>query len=281
MQRAIRMAQSKLKTIKIIPENGLVLFVGSLPNKSADISELLSPPLPIRNDYYRCDNRFHIEMVDKLFEQYDSYGYVILKSKEVILLQVKGSKRKILYKNNVDLSTETRRGGFSANRLKRIRDEKRQLLLDKINEKIINHFSIMKSLIIVGNAELPTLLLNKLKKDTRLNMDINGVIKISDHTSIEDIIEMSFGIFKNKNIQKEKEVLNKIKDLMANNPEKLVFGNEIFDKDSDYMLEYIVVNKDKKNDIKDKIENSGIKWIEYSGNLKEYDGMIGVFYYVM
>jgi len=62
---AITSVQQKLKLYSKVPDNGLVLYCGTIltqENKEKKVSFALEPFKPINTSLYLCDNKFHTEV---------------------------------------------------------------------------------------------------------------------------------------------------------------------------------------------------------------------------
>lgn len=159
VQRAIRIAQGILKPIKNVTKTGLVIFCGKVRSDTnqdeLEISKVLSPPLPIKINSYKCDKRFHTELVRPLFNVHRKYGYVIVNSDQSYIGKTEGSKRTLLFRSDTNLTTGTRRGGQSALRISRLRDEQRHNYRHKIVDACATKLNDVTGIIVAGNAELP------------------------------------------------------------------------------------------------------------------------------
>ncbi|HEX69171.1 MAG TPA: peptide chain release factor 1, partial [Candidatus Bathyarchaeota archaeon] len=65
VQDAIVKVMQRLKLFKQVPETGLVIFCGALPQNGPGSEKIetyvIIPPEPIQIYLYRCDSRFHTE----------------------------------------------------------------------------------------------------------------------------------------------------------------------------------------------------------------------------
>ena len=278
VQRAIRITRNKLKLIRNISDKGLIIFCGCIRSNNGtdeqEICELLTPPIPVPTNYYKCDSKFHTEMVIDLFNIHKTYGYVIVTSVRCLIMLVKGTEKKIVYRSDTDLQTDSRRGGYSANRFARIRNEKRVGYKNKIIDQCLRHFQKVDAIICAGNAELPVEVYNQLKDDSRLDKPMLGCIKISTDTSIDEIILKSEILINTRDIQHEKKIIEEIEHYLRTNSDILVFSRDNIERyDQECLLRYVVVNEDIK------LKNTEIKRINYLSFLNNYGGIIGVLYY--
>jgi peptide chain release factor subunit 1 len=272
------MILQRLKRYSVSPPNGLVIFCGQVRpvngREVEEVCEFLEPPLPIVKSSYFCDKRFHTESIESLYADHNAIGYIIITSVETILLIVRGTQRTIVYKHNTDLATNSARGGQSANRLARIRNEKRDMYVDLIVDAIVKHLSHTSQVIISGSAELPKEVETTLRSDTRWHVKILGNVKINGHKNcIDETLEASQELVYANEISVEKIHIDKLQELIRTNPDLLVFGNEIHRAEEMGLVRMIYTN--------DPDQWTGtIVHLKYTSFLESYGGHIGVLYYV-
>ena len=159
---AIVSVQQRLKLYTKIPENGLILYGGTVldeNNKEKKLTYDIKPVKTINTSLYLCDNKFHTDILLSLLEKDEKTGFIIIDGKGLLIGQLNGNKREILVKLSVSLPKKHGRGGQSAARFGRIRVEKRNLFLKKIAELSSQYFipdgqkPIIQGLIIGGSSE--------------------------------------------------------------------------------------------------------------------------------
>jgi len=74
VQDAIVKVTQRLRLFKTVPENGLVLFCGAIPQNGPGSERIegpyvVVPPEPIGIYLYRCDDKFHIEHLMDLLKE--------------------------------------------------------------------------------------------------------------------------------------------------------------------------------------------------------------------
>jgi len=95
-----------------------------------DASIIIYSPKKIIKSYYRCDKRFHLdEILDMYSDSYVNYGIVLISGNayRCYLLCVGTSHRefKLLNSDTIHLQKTKKKGGQSAPRFERIRQEKK------------------------------------------------------------------------------------------------------------------------------------------------------------
>ncbi|KAG5456915.1 MAG: peptide chain release factor eRF1/aRF1 [Olpidium bornovanus] len=128
---------------KKFPPNGLVIFCGTImtdEGKEKKVNIDFEPFKPINTTLYMCDNRFHTEALSELLESDSKFGFIVMDGNGTLFGTVAGNTREILHKMTVDLPKKHGRGGQSALRFSRLREEKRHNYVRKIAELAVQFF---------------------------------------------------------------------------------------------------------------------------------------------
>lgn len=141
MQTAITSTQQKLKLYKNVPTNGLILFCGEIEAEEGKgakkITIDIEPFKPIIASAYKCQPSFYTEPLESLLEDDEKFGFIIVDGNGILLATLQGDNKEILNRMVVQLPKKHGRGGQSAQRFGRIREEKRQQYVSKCCELII------------------------------------------------------------------------------------------------------------------------------------------------
>mmetsp|Transcript_29322 Transcript_29322/g.72404 ORF Transcript_29322/g.72404 Transcript_29322/m.72404 type:complete len:290 (+) Transcript_29322:186-1055(+) len=185
---AIVSTQQRLKLYQKIPENGLILYCGSVLdefNKEKKVTYDIEPFKPINTSLYLCDSKFHTEILFSLFEREEKIGFIVIDGKGVIFGILSGNHKEIIYKLNVDLPKKHGRGGQSAIRFARLRVEKRFNFLKKVAEIATqcfiqeNHKINVSGLVLAGSGEFKNELNSSEIFDPRLHSKIIQIIDVA------------------------------------------------------------------------------------------------------
>src|SRR6266404_2107417 len=131
---------------------------------------------------YFCDNRFHTEALSELLESDSGFGFIVMDANGSLFITLTGNTREVIHKFSVDLPKKHGRGGQSALRFSRLRDEKRHNYVRKVAELAVQHFIVndkvnVTGLILAGSADFKTELSQSDMFDPRL---VSKVIKVVD-----------------------------------------------------------------------------------------------------
>ncbi|KAJ7188939.1 peptide chain release factor eRF1/aRF1 [Mycena filopes] len=195
VQSAITSTQARLKLYPRVPPNGLALFVGTAltpAGKEKKLSIALEPPAPLpASALYLCSNRFHTAPLTALIDDTDAarWGFIVIDGTSALFGVLAGRARTVLHKFAVDLPRKHARGGQSAARFGRIRDEKRGHYVRKVAERAGQLFISadadgttkvnVKGLVLAGSAELKNELAGSELLDARLRNKVAKVVDVS------------------------------------------------------------------------------------------------------
>lgn len=187
MLAAITSAQQRLKLYNRCPDNGLVLYTGTIATddgKERKVNIDFEPFKPINTSLYLCDNKFHCEALGELLSNDARYGFVIMDGNGTLFGTVSGNQREVLHKFSVELPKKHGRGGQSAMRFGRIRLEKRHNYVRKVSEEMVRMFITndrpnVAGLVMAGSAEFKNDIQTSGLIDPRLEAIITATVDVS------------------------------------------------------------------------------------------------------
>jgi len=126
VQDAIVKVMQRLKLFKKVPENGLVIFSGAIPQNGPGSERMetypIIPPEPIQVYIYRCDSRFHIEYLQDFLKARETYGIIVIDSSATTFATLQGRRLEIVQGITSGVQGKHRAGGQSARRFERQRE---------------------------------------------------------------------------------------------------------------------------------------------------------------
>jgi len=194
---------------------------------------------------------------------------------ETLFYHIDERCEKLLSKITVDLPSNHCRGGQSQARIQRLRDEKIHGYLSKIGEKSQELFtkhgvSIIKSLIIAGNAELKNQLIDfiGMLKNKYNIITINGITPVKE---LRPIIN-EFLIDDN-----EKIIMKEINKLIEMDNSTLIYGIEQI---NDYLLNNLIKKLVVHREYENLYKNIKIDFhIVNDKKIKDFGGAIAISYF--
>ncbi|KAI0807052.1 peptide chain release factor eRF/aRF subunit 1 [Fomes fomentarius] len=231
---AITSTQQRLKLYNRVPPNGLVLFVGTIltdEGKEKKVSFDFEPHKPINTSLYLCDNKFHTEALQELLESDSKFGFIVMDGNGTLFGTVAGNTREVIHKFTVDLPKKHGRGGQSALRFARLRDEKRHNYVRKVAELAVQHFITsdkvnVTGLVLAGSADFKTELSQSDMFDPRLGAKIIKVVDVSygGENGFNQAIELAAEALSNVKFVQEKRLIQKYFDEISQDTGKYCFG---------------------------------------------------------
>jgi peptide chain release factor subunit 1 len=218
VQDAIVKVTQRLKLFKKVPENGLVIFCGAIPQNGPGSEKIetyvISPPEPIQVYLYRCDAKFHTEHLQEFLKEKETYGIIVLDASGATYATLRGKHLDIVEKITSGVPGKFRAGGQSARRFDRQREAKMQDYFKRVGEhanKTFLEIDNLKSLIIGGPG--PTK--DDFQKGNYLHYTLKEKIVASIDTSyvseqgVEEAVEKSEDILRRIRYVEEKRIMQK------------------------------------------------------------------------
>jgi len=157
VQDAITKVSQRLKLFKEVPENGLVMFCGAIPQNGLGSEKIetyvLTPPEPINIYLYRCDARFHTEHLQELLKEKETYGILVLDGNAATYALLQGRHLEIVKEITSGIPGKHRAGGSSAARFQRLREAQLHDYYKRVGEhanEIFLQIPDLKGLILGG-----------------------------------------------------------------------------------------------------------------------------------
>ncbi|CAE6406404.1 unnamed protein product [Rhizoctonia solani] len=231
---AITSTQQRLKLYNRVPPNGLVLFVGTIltdEGKERKVAFDFEPHKPINTSLYLCDNKFHTEALSELLESDSKFGFIVMDGNGSLFGTLSGNTREVIHKFTVDLPKKHGRGGQSALRFSRLRDEKRHNYVRKVAELAVQHFITndkvnVAGLVLAGSADFKTELNQSDMFDLRLAAKVIKVVDVSygGENGFNQAIELAAESLSNVKFVQEKKLIQKYFDEISQDTGKYCFG---------------------------------------------------------
>ncbi len=263
VQSAIDKIIQYLKLFKETPKNGLAVFCGNIsPVEGKEDIELFSmePPEPIKVNIYRCDSTFLLDPIEAMLDTRDVFVLLVMDGREATIATLKGSHIQVVTKLHSMAHAKMKKGGQSARRFARAREEDIEFYYTEIAEAINDLFERndfkFNGLIIGGPGPAK----ENFLKANKLNYQIKvlGVFDTgyTDEYGLNELVEKAYDILKEQQAAKERQILEKfIKEIStgglalygySNTKKALQAGNVatlIISKDLEFYIAHRKCNK--------------------------------------
>eukprot|EP01047_Picozoa_sp_COSAG01_P023818 COSAG01_NODE_1451_length_10269_cov_16.336578_8_plen_447_part_00 len=233
---AITSTQERLKHYNRVPENGLVVYCGTVitdEGKERKVTFDFEPFKPINTSLYLCDNKFHTEALQELLSDDKRYGFIVMDGHGCLYGTLSGNTRTVLHKFSVDLPKKHGRGGQSAQRFARLRMEKRHNYVRKCAETAVQFFidgpnarANVNGLVLAGSADFKTELAQSDLFDLRLKQIIVAQVDVSygGLNGFNQAIELSSETLGNVKFLQEKKLISSYFDEISQDTGRYCFG---------------------------------------------------------
>lgn len=231
---AITSTQQKLKLYSSVPKNGLVVYCGEVltdEGKEKKLNIDFEPFKPINTSLYLCDNKFHVEALSELLQDDDRFGFIVMDGNGALFGAVSGNNREVLHKFTVDLPKKHGRGGQSALRFSRLRDEKRHNYVRKVAEVAVQNFIEndkvnCKGLILAGSADFKNELSKSDLFDGRLQARVLKIVDVSygGENGFNQAVDLASETLANVKFVQEKKLLNQYFDEISQDTGKFCYS---------------------------------------------------------
>ncbi|MEJ2240690.1 MAG: peptide chain release factor aRF-1 [Candidatus Bathyarchaeota archaeon] len=218
VQDAITRVTQRMKMFKKVPENGLVLFCGAIPQNGPGSEKIelyiITPPEPIQIYLYRCDARFHTEHLQEFLKEKETFGIIVLDASDATFATVRGKRLDIIKQITSGIPGKFRAGGQSARRFDRQREAKMQEYFNRIGEhanEIFLPIENLKNLLLGGPG--PTK--EEFEKGNYLHYTLKEKIiatidtSYTDEQGISEVVEKSQDILRRIRYVEEKKIMQK------------------------------------------------------------------------
>lgn len=233
---AITSTQQRLKLYNKVPPNGLVVYCGEIitsEGKERKINIDFEPFKPINTSLYLCDNKFHTEALSELLESDQKFGFIIMDGNGALFGTLSGNTRDVVHKFSVDLPKKHGRGGQSALRFARLREEKRHNYVRKVAELAVQNFITndkvnVAGIILAGSADFKNDLNQSDMFDNRLQTKVIKVVDVSygGENGFNQAIELAGETLSNVKFIQEKKLIGKYFEEISQDSGRVCYGVE-------------------------------------------------------
>ena len=254
VQDALTKTQQRLKLFKKTPENGILLFVGSLmtngPGSEQVFVNEIIPPRPVQTYLYRCDDHFHLEHLMDMIKEVDLIGIISIDSTEAGLGVLTGAKLVVDEIITSGVGGKTRAGGQSARRYERLREMNLSGYYRRVAEhakKLFLEQNKIKGLIISGPGPTKDSFLKSDYLDYRLREKILSEVDgaYSGAEGVREAVDKSSDVLKDMRVIEEKKLIQRFLSEIHKEKSLAAYGiKEVMDATTKGAVEVIIASED-------------------------------------
>jgi len=138
VQDAIAKVMQELKLYNRAPPNGMIIFCGAIPQNGPGSERMelyvIEPLEPINTYYYRCDSQFHLQPLREMLREKETYGILVIDGNDATIATLRGRRMTIEDNMSSGIPGKHRRGGQSAQRFERLREQEVNYYYTRVGE---------------------------------------------------------------------------------------------------------------------------------------------------
>jgi peptide chain release factor subunit 1 len=234
VQEALESLIRITKQMKQAPKNGIALYAGNVSQTEGQddfLVEAYEPPEELGVRLYRCDQTFVVDPLEEMLEVKEVYGLIVIERNESTIGMLIGKKIKTLQHFESFIPGKTNKGGQSAARYSRIRDNMAKEFFRKIAEvakEEFFHIKQLKGILVGGPGPTKEDFLKEGNLVTALADKVIAVkdIGYADEHGLELLVETSQEELADQEITKEKKLLEKFFNMLGKEKDKTAYGKE-------------------------------------------------------
>jgi len=234
----------QLKNIKDVPENGLVMFSGAIPQSNTPGTEknelyIVNPPERVKTFRYHCASEFLLWPLEEMLKPKETYGLIVIGRKESAVGYLRGNHVEVVRDFTSGIHGKHRAGGQSQKRFERLIEEGEKRFYRRISEEVSKLFLEMEELsgiFIGGPGPSKEKFVNDESLDYRLRDQILDVVDIGygGVEGIRALIDKIKDKIEDVKYIREKQVMNLFLKEISNDSGLAAYGLEEVQKALNY-----------------------------------------------
>ncbi|MFX1593015.1 MAG: peptide chain release factor aRF-1 [Promethearchaeota archaeon] len=263
----------QLKNIKEVPENGLVIFSGAIPQSNTPGTEknemyIVEPPDRVVTFRYHCASEFLLEPLEEMLTPKETYGLLVIGRKESAVGYIRGNKVEVIKEFTSGIHGKHRAGGQSQRRFERLIEEGEKDFYRRISETVNEPFLSMedlKGIFIGGPGQSKDKFVKDESLDYRLQEKILDVVDLGygGTEGIRALIEKIKDKIEDVKYIREKQVMQQFMKEISADSGLVSYGLEDVRKALNYGVVDTLILSEKLDLYKVKIECSNCEYFEY------------------
>lgn len=264
----------QLRKIKEVPENGLVMFSGAIPQNNTPGTEknelyILKPPDRVKTFRYHCASEFLLFPLEEMLNPKETYGLLSIGRKESAVGYLSGNHVEVVREFTSGIHGKHRAGGQSQKRYERLIEEAETRFYRRISENVNQLFLPMEEelhgIFIGGPGQSKLKFVDDESLDYRLRDKILDVVDIGYGGSegIRVLIEKIKDKIKNVKYIREKQVMQHFMKEISNDTGLATYGLEEVQKALNFGAVDTLIFSEKLDSYKINIKCSNCEYIEF------------------
>ncbi|MHA1708825.1 MAG: peptide chain release factor aRF-1 [Candidatus Baldrarchaeia archaeon] len=254
----------ELQRLGGIPKNGLAMFFGFhevSPGRFEQIKEIIIPPLPIKQFIYVCGKEFELRPLEEMTTPKNVIAVILMEAGNYAIGLIRGKDVEVLKEGDYYIIGKTRKGGQSARRYERIREEQvhnfYKHLAKEINELLLPMLDNIDAIVFGGNTIRVEEFLEEGLLDYRLREKVvNKIISVPEisaeglYVAVKDVAE----IIRDSELYREKKVWEEFKTKLVKGDSAVAYGpNDVIEYLKQGRVDVVMVSEGIDDSLMDEI----------------------------
>ena len=234
----------QLRNIKDVPENGLVMFSGAIPQSNTPGTEknelyIINPPDRVKTFRYHCASEFLLWPLEEMLQPKETYGLIAIGRNESAVGYLRGNHVEVVREFTSGIHGKHKAGGQSQKRFERLIEEGEKRFYRRISDETSKLFLEMEELngiFIGGPGPSKEKFVNDESLDYRLREKILDIVDIgySGAEGIRALIDKIKDKIEDVKYIREKQVMNIFLKEISNDSGLAAYGLEEVQKSLNY-----------------------------------------------
>ncbi|RLF52511.1 MAG: peptide chain release factor 1 [Thermoplasmata archaeon] len=229
---AIESIMARLRYFKEPPPNGMVFFVGMVGEPPKLVAEIVEPPVPINIYLYRCDSQFYTEPLEKMLEEKDIYGLLLIDRRECTIGFLIGSRIELAAYLTSRVPGKHKKGGQSQRRFERLTEIADHEWFSKAGEKANQLFlekgDNLKGVLVGGPGPTKREFVNGNYLDYRIKKKIVGLYDTgyTDEYGLRELVNAAANDLEELDVIKEQKLMKRFLNEIRKDSGLAIYGEE-------------------------------------------------------
>jgi len=233
---SISSLMGQLRNLTGVPENGLVMFSGAIPQNNTPGTEknelyIVKPPEKVKTFRYHCASEFLLWPLEEMLQTKETYGLLVIGRKESAVGYLIGNHVEVVREFTSGVHGKHKAGGQSQKRFERQMEEAETRFYRRISDEVNKLFLSIEDLqgiFIGGPGPSKEKYVNDESLDYRLRDKILDVVDLGygGAEGIRALIEKIKEQISNVKYIKEKEVMQLFLKEISNDTGMVAYGLE-------------------------------------------------------
>lgn len=223
----------RLKYFRTTPPNGLIIFAGyidvGIPGKEDMEIHIIEPPEKLNAYLYRCDSRFHTEILEEMLMAKDTYALIVIDRNEAAIALLRGRSLEIVDELTSGVPGKHKAGGQSARRFERIIEQLAHEFYKRVGEhanKILLQVPDLKGIIIGGPGPTKEEFAKGDYLHYMLKQKILAILDVgySGEAGVYELVKRCTDVLKNVEYFREKKLVQEFLEHVARDTGYATYG---------------------------------------------------------